>query len=573
MFEFKLRKRINEKIQIEAEFEAKTGEITTIIGKSGAGKSSILNLIAGLINIDTGFVRCAEKDYTATPVHKRRFGYVQQQSYLFPHLNVLENLVYSGDNSDLEKYIEIFELGAHLTKMPKQLSGGESQRVALVRTLMSKPQLLLIDEAFSALDLKLRYKLQAYLKTLTIPTVLITHDLAEAYELSDQVIVIENGKIIAKGNKEIISNYYDKLEIYPLTENMSEKIKLSTAVLVGGKSRRMNGENKSFIVFKNQTFLNRILAEINSFDETFISVKDEENYKDYFYPLVKDEIIDIGAMGGLYTSLKYCKNDYLFVCATDMPLIKKELIEFMLEFITPSYECFVIEAEGKVHPLCGIYKKSVISTIEKMIQENNYRLMDLLKKSKVKYIPLKYSCFDKSVVSNINTKAELIKLNKPAILCVSGLKNSGKTTLITKLITSFKEEGYKVGTIKHDGHDFEIDHEGTDSYKHARAGSNSTLIFSDSKFAFIKKQRIEKADLLLDYFHDMDLVIIEGMKNSTYPKIEVVHEKLVCDENYLIAIATSSNLFKHEKIKTINRNDVNAFVKLIKSEVLNQDEG
>lgn len=211
MFQFKLQRQINPKILINVEFQAESGKITTLLGKSGAGKSSILNLIAGLISLDCGFIKSLQKDYTNIPVHKRQFGYVQQQSHLFPHLNVLKNITYSGDNSDLEKYIEIFELIPHLTKMPQQLSGGEAQRVALVRTLMSKPQLLLLDEAFSALDIRLRHKLQSYLKTLKIPIIFITHDLMEAYELSDQILVIENGNLIEKGNKTDIFHHCRKL--------------------------------------------------------------------------------------------------------------------------------------------------------------------------------------------------------------------------------------------------------------------------------------------------------------------------------------------------------------------------
>lgn len=273
--------------------------------------------------------------------------------------------------------------------------------------------------------------------------------------------------------------------------------KLSTVVLVGGKSNRMQGRNKSFLIYNQQIFLNRILVQLDSFEETFISVRDPEPYQDYSYPLVKDEILDIGPLGGLYTSLKYCRNDYLFVCATDMPLIKRELIEFMLEFLTFEYDCFVMESSDKIHPLCGIYRKSVIPIIEDMIQKGNYRLMDLLFQSRTKYIPLKYSCFDELVIANINTKDELLELQKPAVFCVSGLKNSGKTTLITKLIPIFKAEGYRIGVIKHDGHEFEIDDKMTDTHKHRLAGSETTLIYSESKFVLIKDHNVEQVETFL----------------------------------------------------------------------------
>ena len=347
-------------------------------------------------------------------------------------------------------------------------------------------------------------------------------------------------------------------------------IKLSTAVLVGGKSRRMKGKNKSFLKYDNQAFIDHILSQLADFDERLLSVATRVEYESYS-DLVEDEVKEVGPLGGLYTCLKRCRNEYLFICATDMPLIKKELIEFMREFISSDYDCYVIESDAKVHPLCGIYHKRILPVIEQMMVEKNYRMMELLRRVNVKYIPLQYSCFDESVVANINQPREWLMLKKPAVFCVSGVKNSGKTTLITELIKAFNEEGYRVGVIKHDGHEFEIDIEGTDSYQYRQAGSEAAVIYSQTQYALIQSWKSVDVEQLISYLTDMDLIMVEGLKHSHYPKVEVVREKMVCQEQNLLAIVTDSD-FQHERVKTLKRHDISALIAIIKKEVMGCDE-
>lgn len=112
----------------------------------------------------------------------------------------------------------------------------------------------------------------------------------------------------------------------------------------------------------------------------------------------------------------------------------------------------------------------------------------------------------------------------PVKLAISGVKNSGKTTLIERLIPYLKEEGLKIGVIKHDGHDFNPDVKGTDSYRHRKAGVDGNIIFSKNKYMLIENKNLEIEEIL-KFFTDYDLVLLEGFKNSNYPKLELIRSK------------------------------------------------
>lgn len=159
--------------------------------------------------------------------------------------------------------------------------------------------------------------------------------------------------------------------------------------------------------------------------------------------------------------------------------------------------------------------------------------------------------------------------NKPVLIAVSGVKNSGKTTLIEKLIPKLNNEGLKVATVKHDGHDFDADIEGTDTFKHRKAGAYGTAIFSKNKFMVIKEQKNTYEDELISYFNDCDVILLEGFKFSDYPKIEIVRKgnssESVCKKETLLAIVsdveelTSNN----NDLRVIDINDIDSIAELL----------
>lgn len=325
---------------------------------------------------------------------------------------------------------------------------------------------------------------------------------------------------------------------------MADIKNLSVAILAGGKSSRM-GTNKALLTINNNTFLNTIANEMHFADEVLVCVDKKYKYADLPYTLVEDVNKDIGPIEGIYQALLNAKNEYVFVCATDMPYLKKELVLYIKEFISSDYDCYVVRDENKVHPLCAIYSKKMIPVIAGLIAKNKYKLINMFELVRTKYIDINLSCFDKKLVKNINTKEEYREISEPVVFCVSAVKDSGKTGLIIKLINEFIKDGQRVGVIKHDGHDFDVDIEGTDTFRFAKAGAVTTAIYSEEKAAIMRYEPYTFEKIFVE-MQDMDVVIIEGMKKSSYPKVEVVRKEisdnLVCDPESLICVASNANI-------------------------------
>lgn len=183
-------------------------EVLAIQGASGSGKTTILNIIAGLLKADRSEIANGDVILESSnkkiylPSRKRNVGYMFQNYGLFPHLNVEKNIKFAmKDNELYDILLDVLNLTDLLKRYPSDISGGEKQRVALLRTLVTKPKVLLMDEPFSALDTELKEKLYPsfgeLIKSLDIPVLIITHDNDEAKILADKIIHIDKGRITA----------------------------------------------------------------------------------------------------------------------------------------------------------------------------------------------------------------------------------------------------------------------------------------------------------------------------------------------------------------------------------------
>ena len=205
---------------VEAAF-ASEGRVTGLFGTSGAGKTSLINMIAGLLLPDRGIIAIDGETLddtsarTHVAVYRRRIGYVFQDARLFPHLDVRENLDYgrrmnrlTEDGAQWRRVTELLDIGDLLDRRPGKLSGGERQRVALGRALLSQPRLLLMDEPLGSLDEERKEEILPYLVRLRdeagIPMVYVSHDPSEMRKLATQIAIIKRGRVTAFGGTEVL---------------------------------------------------------------------------------------------------------------------------------------------------------------------------------------------------------------------------------------------------------------------------------------------------------------------------------------------------------------------------------
>jgi molybdate transport system ATP-binding protein len=211
---------------LNADFTSDSGS-TAILGRSGAGKTTLINIIAGLIRPIHGRVRLDGALLLDTDrgvdlaAHKRRIGYVFQESRLFPHLSVRQNLLYGRwfvprrlRQTSVETVVDLLDLGPLLHRGTAQLSGGEKQRVAIGRALLASPRLLLMDEPLSSLDEARKQEVMPFLERLRdqarVPIIYVSHSVAEIKRLSKTVVLISEGQVIASGpTADVISRIRD----------------------------------------------------------------------------------------------------------------------------------------------------------------------------------------------------------------------------------------------------------------------------------------------------------------------------------------------------------------------------
>ncbi len=201
------------KMDLHVDLHVKNGNFIAISGESGAGKSTFLRVLAGLEKSKSKIVvdgNIWQDEKIFLPPQKRKIGFVFQNYALFPNMNVLQNLIFiKNDVKKAQKLLDMCGLGKLKNRHIQTLSGGQKQRVSLCRALMNEPKLLLLDEAFSALDSNMRVKLQDELlnfhNEFKTTTFMVTHDPSEIYKLANLVIVLSDGKVVKQGEpKEVL---------------------------------------------------------------------------------------------------------------------------------------------------------------------------------------------------------------------------------------------------------------------------------------------------------------------------------------------------------------------------------
>lgn len=212
------------------------GQITAVIGRSGCGKSTLLKLCNGLVCPDTGSVRVFGQpmNYADLPALRRRLGYAVQGTGLFPHLNVRDNITLLASlqrwqpariQQRLMELLQLTHLEAdQLTRYPHQLSGGQQQRVGLCRAMMLRPEVLLLDEPFAAIDpitrIDIHQQLLAVHRAEPTTVVLVTHDMQEAIRLADHLVIMDAGRVRSSTSKAALVQANPNMEADALLQSL-----------------------------------------------------------------------------------------------------------------------------------------------------------------------------------------------------------------------------------------------------------------------------------------------------------------------------------------------------------------
>lgn len=333
----------------------------------------------------------------------------------------------------------------------------------------------------------------------------------------------------------------------PTAPIASENRAVGALLLAGGQSRRM-GRDKRALSFAGASFVDGIANELCGYPERLFSVAGPNEVPPAGFTLVPDRTPGCGPLGGIAAGLEACRSDYLLAVACDMPLFRAGLAQYLELFLCDCYDAWItVDRTGRIHPLCGIYGKTALPVLKEQLEAGEYRLMGALNRLRVKYIPLEHSAYSDRILTNVNTWEEyqllLRQERRPPILAVCGAKNSGKTTFLCRLIPELNRLGLKVAAIKHDGHEFEPDRPDTDSYRLLLAGAQGTAVYSDSRYQLVRLQPGVQAAQLAEVFDDVDLILLEGGKDSPYPKLELVRApvsaRTVLPPEALLAVCTN----------------------------------
>ena len=256
-------------LPLEAHLDIPSQGVTALFGLSGSGKSSLINLVSGLINPDEGVIALNNRELfnsaenSCVPINQRNIGYVFQDARLFPHYTVNGNLRYGMKNTSKDEFnyiVELLGIGHLLKRYPITLSGGEKQRVAIGRALLTDPEILLMDEPLSALDLPRKRELMNYLerlsKEINIPILYVTHSLDELLRLAERVVLLTNGKVEAY---DVLESIWESPLFLPWKQENEQSAVLSLPVFMHNPSYKMT----ALSIGDQNIWIHQVEAQIN----------------------------------------------------------------------------------------------------------------------------------------------------------------------------------------------------------------------------------------------------------------------------------------------------------------------
>lgn len=531
-----------------------SNELLVVLGASGCGKSTLLNCMAGFTKLDKGYFELDKSFYEETekairqPINERKIAYIQQGQTLFPHLTVKENILYSipkkrwqSVEEEYKGLLELLDLKDLVNRRPSNLSGGQQQRVAIGRCLMMNPKLILWDEPFSALDHVIREDLRAVVlslkKRLNIPMVFVTHDLEEAFQLADILGVMSEGKILQIGRRDYLFNN-------PINDTVG-KILGITNILKGtylqdDDSRETNQRLvtikcddirlKGIDVDSRLEGIQRgMTVNIGIRPEQILYVREEASSEE---PLTKE--VQGNVFNGTVLMITKHLESYRLKIAIEG--LRQALMMDIPRGVIQRYDFF----EGKRIKVLLKYKRIlVMNVLEEATLEEDSNISERLKEAEYN------TSGDFRIDQSMTRYRGMAKTKSQCpVIGIAGVSNSGKTRTMVKLIESLSKKGYRIATIKHHGHDFQLDQAGKDTYLYSQAGAKGVAIASRQTYGVIYQTPEEEVSLetLITCHQGMDLILVEGYKFSMIPKFEVIRKERssesVCRQESLLGVIT-----------------------------------
>jgi len=331
-------------------------------------------------------------------------------------------------------------------------------------------------------------------------------------------------------------------------------------ILAGGDSRRMK-RNKAELMYRGGSFLETLVDKGSEAGFNRILVSGYGISLPQIKP-VPDLLPHRGPLGGFHACFRESDRPYCLVTSVDVPHISPNTFKALADYhVRSGKQATLLSQNGQIEPLIGVYNSNLYPLIESIIHDHSasvWRLLDLIDFAVLPYIgEISYRSIntteDYEALLQIESEPEYDS-KLPLIVAVGGAKNSGKTTLIVKLIPLIQKRGYRVATIKHHhSGEFEVDVPGKDTYRQRKAGAYATAMYSPSGFMVYKQQADTTPESLAAIFPEVDLILLEGFHLSSYRKLEVIRsergrDSITNPENRL-AIATDIPDLEHDDIK------------------------
>lgn len=314
--------------------------------------------------------------------------------------------------------------------------------------------------------------------------------------------------------------------------------KVSAAILCGGESRRM-GQDKAKLQIGKYTFLEQIVRNImdNGPDEMFLSVRRTNDYSEIKVTHIEDLEQNKGPLMGIYSVMCVANYEKIWVTSCDMPFIDWQVAEELAVYFEDGIDAVIpVDRTGKKYVLCAWYRKSILEILKEQLESGDLKVKHLLERLRVCYVAVEGLTDGSRKFQNINTREEYqtftersaVRLEKELhtdipIVSFVAYSGTGKTTFLERLIPKLKARGLKIAIVKHDGHRFEIDHEGKDSDRFTKAGADVTGLISSEKAVLIENRQTDPEEFLKK-IDGVDLILTEGFKQGPWPKI-MLHRK------------------------------------------------